>query len=110
MAKYRKLPEIIDADQFSWSMEDGIMRYNERIPRDATKYSPDLESSKYPGYLGRYDEYNAFRGFEQGNWIPYISTLEGDHMISEGDFIITGIKGERYPCKADIFEKTYEKV
>lgn len=27
-----------------------------------------------------------------------------------GDWIIQGIKGELYPCKPDIFEKTYEEV
>lgn len=41
---------------------------------------------------------------------PYIETLEGKHYISPGDYIITGIKGERYPCKPDIFEATYELV
>jgi hypothetical protein len=41
---------------------------------------------------------------------PYINTLEGKHFISPGDYIITGIKGERYPCKPDIFHATYEPV
>lgn len=41
---------------------------------------------------------------------PYIHTLEGPHIITAGDYIITGVKGERYPCKPDIFEMTYEKV
>jgi DUF917 family protein len=40
----------------------------------------------------------------------YIMTLEGDHRASVGDYIIKGIKGEFYPCKPDIFEKTYELV
>lgn len=39
-----------------------------------------------------------------------IRTLEGDHRASVGDYIIKGIKGEFYPCKPDIFEKTYEFV
>ncbi len=37
-----------------------------------------------------------------------IPTLEGDHVASQGDWIIKGVKGEFYPCKADIFEMTYE--
>ena len=37
-----------------------------------------------------------------------IQTLEGRHLVSSGDWIITGIKGEKYPCKPDIFEQTYE--
>lgn len=39
-----------------------------------------------------------------------IHTLEGEMTASPGDFIITGVDGEQYPCKPDIFEKTYEKL
>lgn len=44
----------------------------------------------------------------KGNLI--IETLEGHFTALPGDFIIRGIKGEYYPCKPDIFEKTYEVV
>jgi hypothetical protein len=39
-----------------------------------------------------------------------ISTLEGVHRISWGDWIIRGVKGELYPCKPDIFDMTYESI
>ncbi len=39
-----------------------------------------------------------------------IGTLEGDMLVSPGDWVITGVKGEMYPCKPDIFEATYEPV
>ena len=39
-----------------------------------------------------------------------ISTLEGVMTAQPGDWIITGVNGEKYPCKPDIFEKTYEPV
>lgn len=39
-----------------------------------------------------------------------IATLEGDMHVSVGDYIIKGVNGELYPCKPDIFEKTYEAV
>ncbi len=39
----------------------------------------------------------------------WIDTLEGGHTVCPGDWIITGIKGEVYPCKPDIFEETYEE-
>jgi hypothetical protein len=39
-----------------------------------------------------------------------IHTLEGDMTASPGDYIITGVNGEKYPCKPDIFAKTYEPV
>lgn len=40
----------------------------------------------------------------------FIETLEGKMNVSAGDWIITGVHGEHYPCKPDIFEKTYELV
>lgn len=39
-----------------------------------------------------------------------INTLEGDMTASPGDYIITGVKGEQYPCKPDIFEMTYDLI
>lgn len=41
---------------------------------------------------------------------PIVRTLEGDMAVSPGDYIITGVKGERYPCKEEIFLATYEPV
>lgn len=40
----------------------------------------------------------------------WIDTLEGGHIVCPGDWIITGVKGEHYPCKPDIFALTYEPV
>lgn len=39
----------------------------------------------------------------------YVQTLEGKMEISEGDYIIKGIKGEYYPCKPDVFKESYER-
>jgi len=49
-------------------------------------------------------------GVEYENDQAIIRTLEGPHLVSPGDWIITGIAGEKYPCKPDIFEKTYDIV
>jgi hypothetical protein len=38
----------------------------------------------------------------------WIDTLEGSHIVCPGDWIITGVQGEHYPCKPDIFEATYD--
>lgn len=38
----------------------------------------------------------------------FIDTLEGEMRVSDGDWIIRGIKGELYPCKPDVFDATYE--
>jgi len=42
--------------------------------------------------------------------VPHIHTLEGIMFVSDGDWIIRGVAGEFYPCKPEIFEKTYEQV
>jgi len=41
---------------------------------------------------------------------PHVHTLEGPMNVSIGDWIITGVNGEFYPCKPDIFDKIYDKV
>ncbi len=46
----------------------------------------------------------------QTNKEMIITTLEGPLRAAPGDWIITGLRGEQYPCKPDIFEKTYEPV
>lgn len=46
-------------------------------------------------------------------YYPYhaeVVTLEGTMRAEIGDWIITGVKGEQYPCKNDIFQLTYEEV
>ena len=40
----------------------------------------------------------------------WIETLEGGHIVCPGDFIVTGIKGETYPVKAQIFQESYELI
>jgi hypothetical protein len=40
----------------------------------------------------------------------YIKTIEGDMFAPIGSYIIKGVNGEFYPCREDIFEKTYEEV
>ncbi|HCW8399290.1 TPA: hypothetical protein OYG23_002423 [Staphylococcus aureus] len=45
---------------------------------------------------------------EKADRTTYIETLEGRMKAEKGDWIITGVNGEKYPVKPDIFEKTYE--
>ena len=45
------------------------------------------------------------------SWLGYgIQTLQGVLAVAPGDWIITGVKGEHYPCKDEIFRLTYEVV
>ena len=90
--KYRKKPVIIKA--IRWT---GI----------------NLEEVKeFVGESLIYDIQDA--AWQCGNGIPSvdmkIKTLEGDMVITKGDYIIKGVNGEFYPCKPDIFEKTYEII
>ena len=80
MAKFRKKPVVIEAEQF---FRDG------HWPEGVT-CAPDLVG--------------------QDKQSPHIKTLEGPLMVSDGDWIITGVAGEKYPCKPDIFAATYEPV
>lgn len=92
MAKYRKKPVVIEAEIYRLGMEDGFIWHGD--------YGAEPVSNQ---------DYNEtdFAGYAKGK--PFIYTLEGFHEISDGDYIVTGVKGERYPCKPDIFEMTYEK-
>jgi len=54
------------------------------------------------------DELQGKFGYKDGRF--FIKTLEGLMEVHEGDFIIKGIKGEFYPCKADIFHKSYTEI
>lgn len=47
--------------------------------------------------------------FKDGDVLK-VKTLEGDMIASVGDFVIRGVKGEHYPCKPDIMEKSYDAV
>lgn len=78
--KYRKKPVVIEAKQF-----------------DGTDKSVDwLLPQLISGEIGR-----------ATNKL-YIKTLEGVMTANVGDYIIKGVNEECYPCKPDIFEKTYE--
>ena len=54
---------------------------------------------------------DIIEGMEWGSdrMLPYIETLEGKMYVSPGDYVITGVKGELYPCKPDVFEASYER-
>jgi hypothetical protein len=94
MAKYMKKPVVVDAVPYEIGLEDGWEFYH----IDGT----------YIGYMTR--EEFATMPYPKSARIPVIETLEGRMKIEHDDYIITGVEGERYPCKKRIFEKTYELV
>lgn len=87
--KYRKKPVVIEAFQYDGDFKN----------RDGEYYIPQW------GIDAEKEDVLYFDGPTLK-----IRTLEGDHIVSVGDYIIKGVNGELYPCKPDIFEKTYEKA
>jgi hypothetical protein len=86
--KYRKKPVVIDAVQLTPQNVKEIVAMDGVDVMFAGPHHPTLPRNTLD--------------------CAYIRTLEGTMMASVGDWIITGVKGERYPCKPDIFEATYE--
>lgn len=89
MAKYRKKPVVIDAWQWDGSEGMAIQLIQDNTVEGSVQKVLEGETPTV-----------AFRIF----------TLEGAMSVSKGDYIIRGVAGEFYPCKPDIFEKTYESV
>ena len=53
-------------------------------------------------------EYKGWPITHENDQCYIIPTLEGQHFFTPDDVLITGVNGEIYPCKIDIFKKTYE--
>lgn len=99
MAKYRKKPVVIEAKRWDGSVESateiinwalsngGTIRYHKA--QEAYEGEDGKACSAYPAYLS-------------------IDTLEGTMEASIGDVVIEGVSKEYYPCKPDIFDKTYD--
>lgn len=93
--KFRKKPIVNEA--YQWFK---VSEYKENIKRDVGYFRhPDISGKKVCEHCKK-------TMHEHG----YIDTLEGGHNVCPGDWIITGIKGEIYPCKPDIFKQTYDEV
>jgi len=74
-----------------------------------------IETIQYHGFnhkeiMDWANEYNCKIYRERDSDKLYVSTLEGKHLISIGNFVIKGVENEFYSCDPSIFEKTYEKV
>ena len=90
MAKFRKKPVVIEAWP-AWELIHAATRDWKALP-------VCVEES-----------------YMKGGWVfasDHISipTLEGTMKADIGDMVLRGVNGEFYPCKPDIFEKTYERV
>ena len=89
--------------------EDDVKNFR-KIPVEvfAEQWFP---GKKVPGVHCRHRVIPRLDEFDEP-WEEYycVDTLEGELRVSPGDWIITGVKGEQYPCKPDIFNLTYEPL
>ena len=100
MAKFRKLPVVIEAVQLRWDTWSEMCEH-----ADVGKLSEGKPEGCYVDSKGSVTEEVANN--RMGLQIP---TLEGVMVAAEKDWVIKGVKGELYPCKPDIFHMTYESV
>ena len=137
MTQFRKKPVVIDATQW---FKNGDHPLDNSVPvrrlskaqqeapmrvYDITEHEGDLVPDPHtgaPSFLSEGKVVRYFRRPERNDdelcehcgrimhAHGWIDTLEGGHIVCPGDWVITGVKGERYPCKPDIFEATYEPV
>src|SRR4051812_26611298 len=89
--QFTKIPVTIEAYQFQRKMVEDRLFDNIPLPE--------------PLRLGSADWHKTDRTISR--YTVHIETLEGRLNVSEGDWIIKGVNGEFYPCKPDIFAKTY---
>lgn len=94
MKKYRKKPVIIEAVELDFAKieipcSSLVDKRNRHLPMEAATWKV---------------------GEDEEGFYLLIPTLEGDMKARNNDFIIKGVNGEFYPCKPDIFHKTYEEV
>lgn len=87
--KFRKKPIVIDA--FKWTGDRDQEEDPEWIVAAMKEGSVQIQEVNDKCYM-------------------IINTLEGDMIARQGDYIIKGVQGEIYPCKPEIFLKTYDKV
>ena len=69
---------------------------------------PQLDENPTPELLAFLEKMNQEWLLDDGT--VAINTLEGTMVASPGDWIIKGVTGEYYPCKPDVFRKTYEQA
>ena len=108
MSKYRKRPVVIDAHQWFRNGDHP----DDFSDRDNPNGNPAREGMVVRYFLppDRNDDRICGMCIRPTLKHGWIDTFEGGHRVCPGDWIITGVKGEKYPCKPDIFEATYEAV
>ena len=108
--KFRKKPVVIEATQWFRNGDHPLDKCETFTGSDGVPFQGEGHVVRYyrhPGDSGERPCEKCHLTMHEHGWID---TLEGGHIACPGDWIITGVKGEKYPCKPDIFEATYEPV
>ena len=101
--KFKRQPLVIEATQWfkngdhpndGYECEGTVVRYFRRQYR-----RPDISDESACRHCGVTMHVHG-----------WIDTKEGGHIVCPGDWIITGVWGERYPCKPNIFEISYAPI
>jgi hypothetical protein len=119
VSKYRKKPVVIEASQWfkNGDHPDDYMASVQGFENGElrTFRGAERRAKGWEGSIVRYFRLPNVSGETLCQYFNltmhvhgWIDTKEGGHIVCPGDWIITGIKGENYPCKPDIFEATYE--
>ena len=110
MSKYRKKPVVIEANQWFRNGDHPLDNSTKRV------YGEENFGDLSEGEVVRYYRHPSIGGDNKcgcGEIMHYhgwIDTMEGGHIVCPGDWVVTGVAGEHYPCKPDIFAQTYELV
>ena len=122
MAKFRKKPVVIEATQWFKNGDHPEDYANEKEGFENGEFrtwtGEEVRANGWEGQVVRYFRRPDVSGdtrcrnncghiMHDHGWI---GTKEGGHIVCPGDWIITGVQGERYPCKPDIFKATYEDI
>jgi hypothetical protein len=121
MPKFRKKPVVIEATQWfkngdhpgdyaedTQGLENGELRTFTGAERKANRWEGSVvRYFRRPDVSGESLCRHCNLTMHVHGWID---TKEGGHIVCPGDWIITGVQGELYPCKPDIFAATYEAV
>lgn len=90
MAKYRKRPVVIEASRWFKDGDHSAVEVDPLAPEAACA--------------------QCFKSWRAHGKVKTLESGEGAQIVCPGDWVITGVKNEKYPCKDDVFQATYEPV
>lgn len=103
MPRFNKRPVVIEAHLWLKNGDHPLDGDDPSAEGQIVRYFRSPETEEAGGARCKH----CGQTFQSHGWID---TLEGGHKVCPGDWIITGVEGENYPCKPSIFRKTYDLI